>query len=156
MESFQHLDATARTTYRNDSVSEFVTEINQIVAYMNRNNHVDLAMFCSNEFKSMKKYTLSEKNLKFLDDLSKFCSLFLWFDPLTEVNGDSNDEYKKDLKRNFVANVALGSIFDNVSKENSRLLKQIEELDVRSSEENPTKHWIQWGKRWKDQTQKEN
>ena len=75
MESFQHLDANARTPLRNDSVSEFVTEINQIVAFMNRNNHVDLALFCSNEFKSMKKYTLSEKNLKFLDDLSKFCSL---------------------------------------------------------------------------------
>ena len=77
MESFQHLDASARASFRNDSVSEFVTEINQIVAYMNRNNHIDLAIFCSNEFKSMKKYTLSEKNLKFLDDLSKFCSLLL-------------------------------------------------------------------------------
>ena len=130
MESFQHLDASARASFRNDSVSEFVTEINQIVAYMNRNNHIDLAIFCSNEFKSMKKYTLSEKNLKFLDDLSKFCSVFVLFEHLTQVNSDSNDEYKKDLKRNFVANVALGSIFDNVSKENSRLLKQIDELDV--------------------------
>ena len=62
---------------------------------------------------------------------------------LTSVNSDSNDEYKKDLKRNFVANVALGSIFDNVSKENARLIRQVEELDVSLTEENPPEHWIQ-------------
>lgn len=74
MDAFHHYEASSKTNVRMDSVTEFMTEINQIVNYMNRNNHNDLAMFCANEFKSMKKYTLSERNLKFLDDLSKFCS----------------------------------------------------------------------------------
>jgi len=34
-----------------------------------------------------------------------------------------------------VANIALGSIFDNVSKESAKLLKQIEENEVSLSEE---------------------
>lgn len=74
METFHPFDVSTKSQSKPDSVSEFITEINQIVNYMNRNNHNDLVNFCSKDFKSMKKYTLSEKNLRFLDDLSKFCS----------------------------------------------------------------------------------
>ena len=49
---------------------------------------------------------------------------------LIAVNRGLEDQFKTELKNNFVANIALGSIFDNVSKENARLLKQVDELEV--------------------------
>ena len=74
MDTFHHFDGTSKSQTKLESPSEFIFEINQIVAFMNRSNFIDLVNFCSKDFKSMKKYTLSEKNLKFLDDLGKFCS----------------------------------------------------------------------------------
>ena len=75
MEAFHPFDPQARRPSPPDPAPDFVPEIATIISFMQRHNYLDLATFFNNEFRSVKKFTLSEKNLKFLDDLSKFCSL---------------------------------------------------------------------------------
>ena len=75
MEAPLHFDSQNKPTNLLESSLDFVPEITQIVSFIQRHNYVDLSLFFNKDFKSVKKFTLSEKNLKFLDDLSKFCFL---------------------------------------------------------------------------------
>ena len=74
MEAFKNFDSHAKLTNIPEPQLDFVPEITSIISFMQRHNYLDLALFFNNDFKSVKKFTLSEKNLKFLDDLSKFSS----------------------------------------------------------------------------------
>ena len=72
MESFRHLNNPLETTNTKPTNAEFIPDVTNIVNYLQRQNYVDLAVFFNNEFKNLKKLSLSENNLRFLDELGKF------------------------------------------------------------------------------------
>ena len=74
MESFRPLNSHLKPCHVGELTAEFVPDVTAIVNYLQRHNYVDLAVFFNNEFKNLRKFALSEKNLRFLDDLGKFRS----------------------------------------------------------------------------------
>ena len=80
MQPVNQIESSTNFLGRPDPASEFTTEINQVMEYMNNSNRSDLVIFCFKKFKTMKKYTTSRRNFKFLDDLCKFCFDFLSFE----------------------------------------------------------------------------
>ena len=62
---------------------------------------------------------------------------------LSPVSNNPNDSFKKELKHNFVANVALSSMFEKMSKENQLLQKKLEDCKVNLREETKSKFRFQ-------------
>ncbi len=74
MESFQPINTLLKSAPPADSRPEFAPELAQIIGYMQTHNAGDLTAYVEREFKSVRRNGLGEKNLRQLDDLSKFRS----------------------------------------------------------------------------------
>lgn len=74
MESFQPINTLTKSAPVLESRSEFGPELAQIISYMQGHNFGDLTAYVEREFKTIRRNGLAEKNLRHLDDLSKFRS----------------------------------------------------------------------------------
>ena len=76
MESFQPIHNPNKPVGLGDSRTEFFSEITQLISYLQSHQAADLVLFIERDLKYVRRSGLSEKNLKYLDDLSKYRSSF--------------------------------------------------------------------------------
>ena len=128
MESFQPIQSGNMPVPHIDSRSEFGVDIAQVISYLHSHQASDLAHYLEKEYKGVRRYGLSEKNLKCLDDLSKFCSF--WPLAIWQVCNSKSDPSQNDLKKLFVANIVLSSNYEKMSRENQQLQLRLDDMDV--------------------------